>query len=537
MSSRSRLTSNPDTADVCTAIAESADSIAEDCTPQPSSSARLLAAQAQLMGKSLATLANMMRVSAWEPQGIDAAVIAYANATAELVSNFACHEQDDNNSISSLSAASSSCGGSCCSSSPSSTTSPSTATITSQSTTTITTTDGCDGNENSDVKCILAALCSTSLCSTSPLPVLNPYSPPPSGAKQLHAPSEETNTSVWRATLQQQEEEKELALKVVPFHSPEVAARVEQEGDGFHTGSGEVAEVLLEEEACREALMAVAVARANAHYVAAAVAGGASVPAVAHEIFVQPQLMAVQDCPLRGGPRDLGHDRQLVMGFKYCGAGNAAEHLRNRVARLIQAVVSEEGRPRMMTRGSAPAKVLPLAPAAVERIAEGLVGEVDGVARSLYGMMGRMHELGFIVNDLKLENMVFDSDVADFRFVDAEAVRRCRLGDKLPGAPSKHTEDFAAPEQLLPEEEAWSGSFSDAYAGGASMKEALAICLDVCGGQLGYGADLGAVKAVFRRRIQPLRDLLDRCTAAASSERPSAAEVMEQLQRDGGLRL
>ncbi|GLC57281.1 hypothetical protein PLESTB_001207300 [Pleodorina starrii] len=528
MSARSQLTSNPDTADVYTAIAESANSIAEDCTPQPSSSARLLAAQAQLMGKSLATLANMMRVSAWEPQGIDAAVAADADATAQLVSTFACHEQDGNSSSSSsLSTASSSCGASsCCSSSPSST-----STITSQSTTTITATDGCDGND-SDVKCVLAAL-----SNTSPLPVLNPYSPLPSGAKQLHAPSEETNTSVWRATLQQREEEKALALKVVPFHSPEVAARLELEGDGFHTGSGEVAEVLLEEEACREALMAVAVARANAHYVAAAVAGGAAVPAVAHEIFLQPQLMAVQDCPLRGGPRDLGHDRQLVMGFKYCGAGNAAEHLRNRVAQLVQAVASEEGRGRMMTRGSAPAEVLPLAQAAVERIAEGLGGEVDGVARSVYDMMGRMHELGFLINDLKLENMMFDSDVADFRFVDAEAVRRCRLGEKLPGAPSKHTEDFAAPEQLLPEEEAWSDSFRDVYAGGASMKEALAICLDVCGGQLAYGADLGAVMAAFRQHIQPLRDLLDRCTAAAASERPSAAEVMEQLQRDGRLML
>ncbi|GLC58243.1 hypothetical protein PLESTB_001337100 [Pleodorina starrii] len=529
MGTRSLLTSDLDTSANYTAIAEAATSVADAFNPEQSSSADLLAKQAHWMRQSLEMLANMMRISAAGPQGGDATVLSYADGAAEFADTFTqlLPPRDDGSS----SAASSSCGGSPhCSA-------PTTSTTFSDSTTT-TTVDSTDSTD-SDVDIVVAALRSSA--STAVLPVLNPYSPPPSGAKRLHAPSEDTNTSVWRATLggssgicrsscdAEGRQQEALVLKVVPFHSPEVAARLEQEGDSFHTGSGEVAEVLLEEEACHEALTAVAVAQANARYVAAAAAavnGGASVP-VAHEIYAQPQLMAVQECPLRGGPQDLGHDRQLVVGFKYFGAGNAAEYLCNRATQLIRDVAGKEVRP-VMTRGSAATPLL--APAAVELIGEGLAREVNGMALSMYGMMGRMHELGFLINDLKLENMVYDTDVADFRFIDAEAVRRCRLGEKLPGV-SKHTEYTAAPEQQLGEAEAWSDSFSDVYAGGASMREALAICLDVCGNQLGRGEAFGAVKAAFLARVGPLRDLMARCTAAEAGERPSAADVLQQLHR------
>ncbi len=123
---------------------------------------------------------------------------------------------------------------------------------------------------------------------------------------------------------------------------------------------------------------------------------------------------------------------------------------------------------------------------------------------------------------------MYDEAGGCYHLIDAEAVRRCPLGSRVPG-PSRHTLEYAAPEQR---DGLWSDSSSDVFACGASVREAVNICLDVFGAALGR-ADRAAVEAAFRSRVEQLQRLMDGCIdpELRPEERPQAADILEQLRR------
>ncbi|GLC39445.1 hypothetical protein PLESTB_001349500 [Pleodorina starrii] len=354
--------------------------------------------------------------------------------------------------------------------------------------------------------------------------VFDPLSPPVH-AELLKMPRFPGNETVWLVPLGSPNDAgcEEVIVKVVPFHSPERAQQL-REAEGYYTtrraygnvggnGGGDeadaFAELHIEDEYIRPEECARYEADMATHINTASAQLSASIDSHSDsDVYVAPLCVLTQPCPLDGGPLSSAHDFQKLLVFPYHPAGDATQYL----VSLVDSLEEKMLHPRwVMDRHDA---------------AVTISRELYHMVRDMLGLTARVHRLGHIIADHKLNNMVLDGPANRFKLVDAEAVEYCPRGYLRPGG-SLHTEGYAPPEQ---EADQWVDSRCDVYACGESIVAAMEVV------ELRLATLLEPTSDAFNRvwdtllsKVVVLRELAEECKKERPEERPTAQEALIRL--------
>ncbi|GLC40779.1 hypothetical protein PLESTM_001111200 [Pleodorina starrii] len=339
------------------------------------------------------------------------------------------------------------------------------------------------------------------------VPPLDPLNKP-TGAALLKDITGPDNRTVWRlppsARWQHQ-----VVVKDIPCHSAERAAEITAAGDLFETPSKRVAGILTVDEAMAEARMADEVSRAGAARSRRRLLRQQR----RRDLFVQPLHVEVRPCSLVGTSLDAGHDLEVVIVYPYHADGDALQYMYELGRATLWRMLSWRR---------------PLGPDVAAVVLSQAMYEL---ARDMFGLVGQAHELGFILNDHKPENLVFSRSAGGYQLIDAEAVQRCAMRSHVPPERlARCTPDYAAPEQRA---RLWADARSDVYTCGRSVLSIIERCL-----VLPFREVLGAYNPEYQEVMLPLFGLLDplmllaeSCTARDPAKRPTAAEAFDLLER------
>ncbi|GLC46666.1 hypothetical protein PLESTM_001903000 [Pleodorina starrii] len=317
----------------------------------------------------------------------------------------------------------------------------------------------------------------------------------------------------------------ELVAKVMPCHSAHRAAEIRTAraaGGRFPTRSGRLAPITTVREATREARMA---------------------HAVPDGLFVQPLGVFLRRCALAGGPRDAGHDLEVVIVYPYHRHGSSGDYILRLAMGLAVAVAKGQqkqlGLPEVAC-GCGGGKcylcrdysgVMATETAEPEDAAAELATEVYGMCLDMFGLADRTHCNGFIIHDLKPENMVKTEPTGRYRFIDAEYVAQSPPGGGVCKTPYLGTDYYAAPEQQT---RRWSEPRSDVFACGRSIRRIVDTCTFAFRKVLLEAGWLEAqerAQVAFLAVVEPLTQLEKACVRTAARRRPTAAAAFDMILR------
>ncbi|GLC43163.1 hypothetical protein PLESTB_000856400 [Pleodorina starrii] len=325
--------------------------------------------------------------------------------------------------------------------------------------------------------------------------------------------------------------ESKVVAKSFPFYSQERAEGVvaEAAAKGQETVRGVRQDgAMCEATTVHNINSASAALDAAAAVEASAAADGSGAAAVlGRNVFVPPLMVLNRPCSRAASSGDDSGlpmpDREVVMVYPFLEGGNALEYLR---------AVSQ-------SLGSSLAASLAAddSPAAANLRRQEVVAALRelflDITTQMFVLMARVHQLGYVMRDHKLENMAVDADESEgstrrptLYLIDAAEVRRCELGQQLPGA-SPHTALYASPEQR---QKRWVDSRSDVYCAVKSMRWAQSEMLLALEDALGEDSEATAeAEAELKAELLPVMRELSPGAAADPEARPSAKAILEKL--------